>query len=70
MLALSEYRASLCPCGCGYRSEETRGAANEDKFEVPLPFRCWARDAMLQAQDGRTNTSRPEALLWQVKKVG
>lgn len=69
MLALSEYRASLCPCGCGFRSEETRGGDKADLFTVPPPYRCYARDALVAAQDAFTNP-RQQAVLWQVQKVG
>lgn len=68
MLALSEYRASLCPCGCGYLSDETRGAANEDRFTVPPPYRCYARDAMVEAQEAFKNP-RPQAVLWTAQRL-
>lgn len=67
MLALSEYRAGLCPGGCGYQMAETRGDANEDKYTVPPPARCHACDALAAAQEDFKNP-RPQAVMWHVTK--
>lgn len=68
MLALGEYRASRCPCGCGEPARET--LSNEDSgpaYHVPPPLRCRARDALSIAQASNKNP-RPEALLYRVAK--
>lgn len=68
MLALGEYRASLCPCGCGHPMRDTiSDERTGPKFHVPPPARCRARDALIQAQDAFKNP-RAEAVLWHVAK--
>lgn len=64
MLALGEYRASRCPCGCGYALKETTEGGGV--FSVPLPVRCYARTALSIAQDA-SNRPQPEALLWRAE---
>lgn len=68
ILALAEYRAGLCPGGCGYQLADTRGDANEDKFTVPTPSRCHACDALAIAQENFTKNPRPRAVMWHVTK--
>jgi hypothetical protein len=68
MLALGEYRAGLCPCGCGHPMRDTISSeATGPAFHVPPPARCRARDALVQAQAVFKNP-RPEAVLWHVRK--
>lgn len=66
MLALSEYRASLCPCGCGHPARETLAQEGTHRWHVPPPSRCGARDAMALAQT--TEYERPSALLWHAER--
>lgn len=67
MLALSEYRASLCPCGCGHPLRETAAQEGTHEWTVPPPVRCLARDALSIAQN-TAQRDRPEALLWRVER--
>lgn len=64
MLALLEYRASLCACGCGHLARET----TDERFEwrIPDPVRCFARTALTIAQ--KAERPNPEALLWRAER--
>ncbi len=63
MLALTEYRDSLCPCGCGHQVRDTTADETSVEFRVLPPARCLARDALSMAQQAH-NRERPEALIW------
>jgi hypothetical protein len=63
-VALGVYRTGLCPV-CGGDLEECGQAG---VWEVPAPRRCHRTDALMLAQEARTNTSRPGALMWRVQK--
>lgn len=66
MVALAVYRAGRCPL-CGGDIEEC-GSKSRGTWEVPLPRRCWRTDALIAAQEARTKTEHPQALLWRVVK--
>lgn len=68
MLALSEFRASRCPCGCGHPTRDTLSPEQTGPtFTAAIAGRCRARDALLMAQAGFKNP-RPEAVLWHTVK--
>ncbi len=60
MLALSEYRAGVCN-QCGHHLRDTTDETHD--WLVPPPARCFACDAIAQAQQADKRL-RPEALLW------
>lgn len=69
-LALTEYMASLCPCGCGHLVAETTS-----RWEVGPEFdathiTCRARAAQIEAIDAaherKTDT---RAWLWTIQKL-
>ncbi|HEX5996944.1 MAG TPA: hypothetical protein VFY84_17515 [Jiangellales bacterium] len=66
MLALAEYRASLCPCGCGHKAADTLAMEGTHQWRV-RKVRCHARDQLAVAQNAY-NGQRPEAVLWSVEK--
>jgi hypothetical protein len=69
MLALAEYRASRCPCGCGHNIAETTAPEGTHRWRA-RKVRCYARDAMVAAQEAAQtkNVTRPEARLWWSEK--
>ena len=68
MLALGEYRAGLCPRGCGHQMRDTiSDERTGPTFQVPPPARCRACDAIASAQSAFKNP-RPEAVLWHAVK--
>lgn len=70
MLALSEYRASRCPCGCGHAARDTLSSEETGPtFTAKMSGRCRARDALLMAQ-GMFKNPRPEAMLWHTEMGG
>ncbi len=58
-MALTLHEADLCP-GCGHPMTET----TDNLYEVPLPTRCMACDAIETVTEAGTykNTTRPGAL--------
>lgn len=68
MAALAEYRAGMCPCGCGHRMSDTTAAEGTVKFSVPTPNACLARLKLAEAQKKYAEFSSPEALLWHAVK--
>lgn len=65
MLALAEFRATRCPCGCGHHIDKTTAKEGTHQWRV-RKVRCMARDAELAAQQKAPNEAkdRPEARLW------
>lgn len=70
MLALAEYEASRCPCGCGHNSKDTIGPEVPGRWKV-RKVRCHARDALVRAQQGSDNKPEdaPQARVWWTEKV-
>lgn len=70
MLALAEYRASRCPCGCGHDVADTTAKEGVHQWRA-RKVRCHARAAMLTAQQKAPNEPKdlPEARLWWVEKA-
>lgn len=69
MLALGEYRASLCS-GCGQDRRETTAKEGTHEWRV-RKWRCLACDAVELAQESAAKNKqiRPGAVLWGVEKV-
>jgi hypothetical protein len=70
MLALAEFRASRCPCGCGHNMADTTAKEGTHQWRVRR-IRCHARDAMEGAQQRASNKpeDRPGARIWWSEKV-
>lgn len=70
LLALDEYRASRCPCGCGHNAADTTAKEGTVRWRV-RKIRCHARDALVAAQQAASNKpeDRPEARIWWTEKV-
>jgi hypothetical protein len=70
MLALAEFRATRCPCGCGHNVAETTAKEGTYRWKVRR-VRCLARDAMVAAQQQASGKpeDRPDARLWWTEKV-
>lgn len=70
MLALAEYRATRCPCGCGHAARDTTGTEVPGQFKARR-VRCHARAALEAAQAGASNKPEdlPGARLWWTEKV-
>jgi len=70
MLALVEYRASRCPCGCGHSVADTTAQQGVHEWRV-RKVRCHARDKLVAAQQAASNKpeDRPDARLWWTEKV-
>jgi hypothetical protein len=72
LLALALYRAQLCPCGCGYRADDT----TSDEATSGITFTasrvtCRARLALVEAQravdEGKKPSPNAAARLWRVQ---
>lgn len=63
MLALADYRATLCPV-CGGPMADCTAPENERKFKTDLPTRCHRQTATLAAQEGIEKSSFPGALMF------
>lgn len=68
MVALAEYRASLCPCGCGHLLTDTTASEEDVSFTVPVPNACLARMKLTEAQRKWADHPYREALLWHAVK--
>lgn len=72
MLALAEFRASRCPCGCGHSVADTTAKAGTHEWRV-RKVRCFARDALVAAQQAAAKDAKPEdrldARIWWTEKV-
>lgn len=66
MLALQDWRDSLCPCGCGWPADVAQDPMTEFRVRVEDPTRCHVRSALAKAQREYASGegSRPEGLLW------
>jgi hypothetical protein len=69
MLALAEYRASRCPCGCGNNTTDSLAKEGTVRFKA-RKVRCLARMALVSAQQSAPNepSDFPEARLWWTEK--
>lgn len=69
MVALAEWRSTLCPLCHGPR-EECEAFENENAYTVPPPSRCHKTTALLRAQESRSKKPGPQdnALLWAVTR--
>lgn len=69
-LALTEYRASLCPCGCGYLvAESTSHWETGPEFDATHTT-CRARAALVEAQEAAAERkSDTRAWLWSISKL-
>lgn len=63
MLALLEHDAGTCP-GC---SQQMRYTTDESHDWDVQPLRCWACDAIAQAQD-KDKRLRPQAVHWHSRR--
>jgi hypothetical protein len=67
MIALQEYRASLCPL-CGWRREICGNSKNSHLIEIPTPERCYVATNLEVAKDRETANGavvqQPSARLW------
>lgn len=70
MLALAEFRASRCPCGCGHNAKDTTGMEIPGQW-VARRVRCHARAALEAAQAAAPNNPEdlPGARIWWSEKV-
>lgn len=74
MLALAEYRASMCPCGCGHLMADTTAAEGSVRFQVPTPQVCLARLKLAETQKTYADAAAQgrafptEVYLWQAVK--
>jgi hypothetical protein len=66
MLALAQYRDTLCP-SCGLPMQECMSAANEEKY-VAEPRRCHATTARLIAAERYKDAPQAPALLFGVRR--
>lgn len=67
MLALAEYRASRCPCGCGHAIADTTAKEGTFVWRTRKTV-CIARDTLAAAQKAYDGT-HGDALLWWVEKA-
>lgn len=70
LLALAEFRASLCPCGCGLPGEDTTAPEVTGPRWLIQQDTCQARIALLEAQRGATEdrgTANAPARLWSIE---
>jgi hypothetical protein len=72
VLALAEYRASLCPGGCGHPTSETTSREGEGPDYNAKSTTCRACAALLEAQRG-ADEGKPgpdhAARLWHIEKL-
>ena len=72
VLALAEYRASLCPCGCGFPAADTTAPEATGPVFVVGRSTCNARLALLEAQRGadagKPASPNAPARLWTIRK--
>jgi hypothetical protein len=66
-LALAEYRASLCPCGCGYPVAETTAHWEAGPEYDATHTTCRARAALVEAQNAAAERkSDTSAWVWSI----
>lgn len=66
MLALAEYRNSMCG-RCGGDLHETTDPANEGAYRPKLPIRCHRCDGLIRSEEAYVKADRPQALLHTVE---
>lgn len=64
LLALAEYRASLCPCGCGYPVAETTAHWTVGPEYDATKVTCRARAALNEAKRGAAERDKSDADAW------
>lgn len=70
ILALTQYRASLCPCGCGHLLAETTSHEEGGPRFVVTEVACRARLALLENQravDAERGSENSPARLWRTE---
>jgi hypothetical protein len=65
-LALAEYRASRCPCGCGQPVAESTAIENDGRYKATAN-RCHARAALAIEAGRYAKDPHPETLLYSVE---
>ena len=72
LLALAEYRASLCPCGCGFQFKDTTSHESTGPEFTADRTVCRARLARLEAEiavdDGKAPGVSAGARLWTIRR--
>jgi hypothetical protein len=63
-LALAEYRASLCPCGCGYPVADTTAHYTVGPEYDASQVECRARAAQLEAKRGLAERGKTDDGSW------
>jgi hypothetical protein len=63
-LALAEYRASLCPCGCGYPVAETTADWKTGPEYDATKVECRARVAQIEAKRGLAEHGQTDDGTW------
>ena len=70
-LALAEYRASLCPCGCGHQVADTTASWETGPEYDATHITCRARAALVEAQEAAAERKKDtRAWLWTIKTIG
>lgn len=72
ILALAQWRAGLCPCGCGHPYDDVTSPEDTGPQFVVTRATCRARMALQEAQDAATTpkTRHTAQRLWAVHKRG
>lgn len=71
LLALAEYRAGLCPCGCGHQVADTTANYQVGPEYDATHITCRARAALVEAQEAAAERkSDSRAWLWTIKTIG
>jgi hypothetical protein len=69
-LALAEYRASFCPCGCGYLTADTTSNWETGPEFDATHITCRARAALVEAQNAEIERKRDtSAWFWSISKT-
>lgn len=70
VLALAEYRASLCPCGCGYPVADTTAHWEVGPEYDATHTTCRARAALVEAQNAAAENKRDtSSWLWAISQT-
>lgn len=69
-LALAEYRAALCPCGCGYLYADTTSHWETGPEFDATKTSCRARAALIEAQNAAVDSGKgtPGTWIWSISK--
>jgi hypothetical protein len=71
----AEWRAGLCPCGCGHPVTESTAHYTEGPDYDATSITCRARAALNEAQDALAERNKgaggkdPRALVWRIHKL-